>query len=77
MTRKQRKHYILSDALFKKIYGKIKALSSFLKAFFEHIHYEEPLGEIQIFTEKNLDKTTRSQQDMRTDILVYTENYII
>ena len=77
MTRKQRKHYILSDALFKKIYGKIRALSSFLKAFFEHIHYEEPLGEIKIFTEKNLDKTTRSQKDMRTDILVYTENYII
>lgn len=77
MTRKQRKHYILSDILFKKIYGKIRAITSLLKAFFEHIHYEEPLGEIQISTEKNLEKTTRRQKDMRTDILVYTENYII
>ena len=75
--KKTKKHYILSDILFKKIYGQSGPLTSLLKAFFWHIHYEEPLGEIQSFKERNLEKTKRNQKDMRTDILVYTNNYII
>ena len=71
------KRYLLSDAVFKYIYGMKENLLFFLNQFFHYIETELSTEEIQISTEATLKKHRISGKEMRSDVLLVSKEAII